>query len=212
MLPRGNRADCNGDASRPDGRAIRQTRYKAFSRMCYNTVCADHATSLGNGAVLAYLLLLFTVVPLVEIALLFWLARTTSWTVAFAVALLTGFLGAALARRQGLGTWRRIQQELSQGRVPATSLLDGVMILMAGVMLITPGLLTDAIGLLLLVPPARAWIRHRLVNWLKRRTAIRFQMHGFGPARGPQDESIIDAEFTRKTDEPNPADEDRRIG
>lgn len=155
------------------------------------------------------LLLLFTTVPLVELFLLISLARATNWGVAIGLALLTGIAGATLARRQGLDAWRRIHRDLAEGRMPATSLVDGVMILVAAVLLITPGLLTDLTGFLLLVPRARAWLRERLINWLKRRARFRFEVRGVGPAESP-DQTIIDAEFTRQPDEPERLDEDGR--
>ena len=153
------------------------------------------------------LLLLFTPVPLVELYLLFQVARVTGAAATVALVLVTGILGAALARRQGLEVWKRIQREAAQGQVPAAGLMDAVLILVAGIMLITPGLLTDTLGFLLLVPPARAWLRARVINWLKRRATVRFQMYGVRPE--PTDgETIIDAEFTRRPDEPGRLDRD----
>ncbi len=108
------------------------------------------------------LLLLFTIVPLVELALLLNLAKVVGWQYTVALVLATGVLGAWLARWQGLQCWRRLHQQLAAGQLPADSLLDGLMILLAGVLLVTPGVLTDAVGFTLLLPPFRALFRRRL--------------------------------------------------
>jgi UPF0716 protein FxsA len=153
------------------------------------------------------LILLLTILPLVELYLLFQLARVTGPGAAVALVLVTGVLGAALARRQGLEVWRRIQREAAQGLVPAAGLMDAVLIFVAGVLLIAPGLLSDTLGLLLLVPPVRVWLRGRAIQWLKRRATVRFQRYGLRPAEA-KDETIIDAEFTRRTEEPERLDHD----
>ena len=108
------------------------------------------------------LLLLFTVVPFVELVLLLWLADQIHWTWTLLLVLATGVVGAALARWQGFVTLQRLQSELASGQPPAATLVDGLLILVAGALLVTPGVLTDGVGFLLLVPAARAWIRQRL--------------------------------------------------
>ena len=80
----------------------------------------------------------------------------------------TGILGASLARRQGLGILRSVQAELAAGRLPASALVDGVIVLLAGAVLMTPGVLTDMLGFLCLIPGTRKWIKARLWSWLKR--------------------------------------------
>ncbi len=101
------------------------------------------------------LLLLFTTVPLVELALLLWIGARIGVGPTIALILVTGVAGASLARHQGLATWRRFQAALAAGRLPGDELLEGLLILVAGALLLTPGVLTDAVGFLLLVPPAR---------------------------------------------------------
>ncbi len=117
----------------------------------------------------ARLLLLFTVVPLVELYILVRMGRLVGvWpTVAFVV--LTGAAGAALARAQGLGVVRRIQGELQRGSLPTEALVDGLLILIAGAVLLTPGLLTDLLGFLLLVPQGRTAVRRVVSRELDRR-------------------------------------------
>lgn len=118
------------------------------------------------------LLTLFIVLPIVELALLIQVGQAIGlwWTLAIVVA--TGFLGAALARRQGLRTWLAIQSELHQGQVPAGALVDGLLILIGGIVLLTPGLLTDLAGFALLVPTTRnglkAGLRRRFERAVER--------------------------------------------
>ena len=121
------------------------------------------------------LILLLTIVPIVELALLIELGRATSTFFTIGVIILTGVVGAILARMQGLAVWRRIRAEMSRGQLPGDSLLDGAMILVAAALLVTPGLLTDATGFLLLAPPTRAVFRRVLKAWVKRRIAVTMQ-------------------------------------
>lgn len=105
------------------------------------------------------LLALFTIIPLIELALLIPLgAKIGVWpTIGLVVA--TALLGAVLGKSQGIKAWAKIQQDLRTGKLPADSLLDGFAVLVAGIFLITPGVLTDAIALVLLIPPARRPLR-----------------------------------------------------
>lgn len=156
------------------------------------------------------LLLLFIVLPFVELWLLLEISHATTPLFTIAMVIGTGIAGTALARQQGWQTWNRIQQQLSSGRAPAGELLDGLMILIAGLLLVTPGVLTDAFGFLLLIPPVRRPLRRILANWLKARTAV--QLQGYyssnasgGPNAGTSaDDQIIDVEFVRRPrhDEP----------
>jgi len=113
------------------------------------------------------LLLLFTALPMAELVLLIWLKDRTSWTTTIGLVLVTGVVGASLARWQGWRALRRMEEDLSDGRLPAAAVADGVLILVAAAVLVTPGLLTDACGLALLVPPVRAWVRGRLARHWK---------------------------------------------
>jgi UPF0716 protein FxsA len=117
-------------------------------------------------------LLFFTVLPMVELLLLTLLASYTNFWTAVLFIIITGVLGTYLANTQGISTYRRIQQELSQGRMPTDSLIDGVLILMAGVLLISPGVLTDLVGILLMIPPTRALVRRWLIAWFQRKFKI----------------------------------------
>ncbi len=116
------------------------------------------------------LLLLFVALPAVELALLIEIGSRfgTLHTIALIVA--TGFLGAALARRQGLGVLTKIRDDTAEGRIPAVPIADGVMILVASALLVTPGVLTDAFGFSLLVPAFRAFVRRQV--WKRVDTAV----------------------------------------
>jgi UPF0716 protein FxsA len=122
--------------------------------------------------VLFKLLLLFTVVPVLELALLIRIGRAIDLGPTLALVVLTGVVGAALARHEGLRTLARIQEHLARGEMPARELLDGLMILIAGAFLITPGVITDCLGFLLLIPPARALLRRIVTNYVKDRVAV----------------------------------------
>ncbi len=114
------------------------------------------------------LLLLFILVPALELALLIEIGSRlgTGWTLLLLA--LTGSLGAFLARRQGLSALRAAQEQMQRGELPAGPILDGILILVAGVLLITPGVLTDAFGFLLLFKSMRARIRAILADQFRR--------------------------------------------
>lgn len=115
------------------------------------------------------LLLLFIVVPAVELALLIELGDHIGTLATLGLIVITGVVGAALARRQGLSVLRNMQLELTEGRLPAGALVDGVIILIAGALLVTPGILTDAVGFLCLVPAVRKRLKQGLWRHLERR-------------------------------------------
>jgi UPF0716 protein FxsA len=128
------------------------------------------------------LLILFTVVPIVELLLLIKLGEVVGFWPTVALVIGTGALGAFLTRLEGLRVLRQVQTEFAEGRVPTDRLLDGLLILLAGAVLLTPGLLTDALGFFLLIPPGR-----RLV----RRTIAAIAARKLGVSRPP----VIDAEW-----------------
>ena len=136
------------------------------------------------------LFLLFTLMPLLELWLLFQLSGRFGFWTTIAVVLATGMVGAALARWQGWQAMQRIRSEMSHGILPAQAMGDGVMILVAGVLLITPGVITDALGLALLVPPVRTAVRKLLQLWLAKRVRIETTFSSPGFARN--DENVVD--------------------
>ena len=113
------------------------------------------------------LIILFVGVPLVELYLLTKIGSRIGFFATLILIFVTGVLGANLAKTQGLGVMRRIQADLQAGRIPASALVDGLIILIAGAVLITPGILTDAFGFLCLVPSFRGFIRERISRFLQ---------------------------------------------
>lgn len=135
----------------------------------------------------ARLAFLFVVVPLVELALLIQVGQVIGPGPTVLLVLATGFGGAALARREGLRTLAAIQSEMAQGRVPGTALLDGAAILFGGALLLTPGVLTDFLGLSLLLPATRRWFAGRMKRWFDRQLAsgrVTVMTPGTGPLGG----------------------------
>jgi UPF0716 protein FxsA len=114
------------------------------------------------------LLLLFVALPAIELALLIELGNRFGTLHTLGLIVITGVVGASLARGQGLSLVREIQSEVAQGRLPAGSLVDGVMILIAGALLVTPGILTDSFGFLCLVPAFRSAAKGVLLRRLEK--------------------------------------------
>lgn len=111
-----------------------------------------------------YLLILFIVVPLIEISLFIEIGGRIGVGATVAIVVLTAVLGTALLRQQGLAVFRRAQQSLGRGEVPVAEVFDGLCLLVAGAVLLAPGFLTDAIGILLFVAPFRRWLGQALVR------------------------------------------------
>ncbi|MBP0617267.1 FxsA family protein [Jiella mangrovi] len=110
-------------------------------------------------AIIPFLLL---AIPVMEIAVFIVVGNLIGLWPTLGLVVLTAVIGSFLLRRQGIGTLKRIQAETSAGRVPGRELVDGVMIMAAGILLLTPGLVSDTIGFLLFVPGIRSWIRRSL--------------------------------------------------
>ena len=149
-----------------------------------------------------YIIILFVVLPTVELVLLRSLWDSVGLIPTVALVLATGFIGATLARMQGMSAWRKIHQAMAGGRTPGPELIDGVMILLAGAVLITPGMITDCLGFLFLVPQFRSRLGKWAVETFKKRTLAKFTVHTVGPdgtteSQPPEDPTVIDAEYTR---------------
>lgn len=137
---------------------------------------------------MGFFLLLFLVVPFVELALLLEVGGRLGAVPTLALIFGTGFAGAWLARHQGLQVLRAIQTDLDAGRLPGDALFDGILVLVAAAFLVAPGILTDTAGLLCLAPGSRAVIKRLLARWLERRMqsgTIRFDMRFSSPHWGP---------------------------
>ena len=155
------------------------------------SVAPTHTTTgkAGRRTVLLPLFLLFTLLPVVELFILFRLAAWLDWGPTLLIVLGTGAGGAYLARREGLRALVRVRQDLADGNMPATAVVDAVLIFAAGLVLVTPGVLTDLAGLLLLIRPVRARVGRALVDFFHKRVTV---LHGDHTSR----DEFIDVEVT----------------
>jgi UPF0716 protein FxsA len=117
------------------------------------------------------LLLLFTCIPLAELYLLLQIGSVIGALNTILLVIITGVLGAYLAQQEGLRTLERIRTLMAQGEMPGEPLIDALLILVAGFVLITPGILTDLLGFLMLIPATRAPIRRWISGQLERKFA-----------------------------------------
>ena len=97
------------------------------------------------------LIALFTIIPIVEVYLLFKIANLTNGLTTIAIVIFTGILGAYLAKQEGKAVLNRLKYELNQGSLPGNELINGLCILIGGILLITPGLITDFVGFTLVM-------------------------------------------------------------
>ncbi|MBM4762535.1 FxsA family protein [Bacillus sp. B15-48] len=116
-----------------------------------------------------YLFLAIIIVPAVEIAILLWFGQLIGVLPTFLFILLTGLIGAYLAKQQGIVTIRKVQDNMERGIMPGDALLDGVCILIGGTLLLTPGFVTDIIGFLLLIPATRKHMKNWLAQFFRKR-------------------------------------------
>jgi UPF0716 protein FxsA len=118
------------------------------------------------------LILLFIVVPIAELYVILQVGDAIGAVPTVLILIADSLLGSALLRSQGRTVWRQFNVALTEGRMPHRELFDGVAVIFGGAFLITPGFLTDIVGLLLLIPPTRALLRRFASGWLTRRLGI----------------------------------------
>jgi len=162
------------------------------------------------------LLLLFIFVPIIEIGLFIQVGGFLGLWPTIALVLITAFVGASLVRSQGLQTLMSVQNRLQQGELPAQQIFEGVMLAVAGVLLLTPGFMTDALGMLVLLPAPRAMIAKYLMSKMVVNSMGSNGFHGsfqsdqFGQSPFEQDPfhrddsqqgSTFEGEFERKDDD-----------
>jgi len=128
------------------------------------------------------LLLLMTVVPAMELYLLMQLADLMGILETVVLILVTGSLGATLAKREGLGVLTSLRADLKKGLPPADRLVEGLLVLVGGTLLITPGVLTDLAGFSLIFPFTRRWLAPRVKNWAAKRFKVGALGGGVPPA------------------------------
>lgn len=115
--------------------------------------------------------------PIIEIAVLIQVGGILGLLPTLLIIVLTAILGTFMLRQQGLATLDRARNRLASGQLPAEQLMEGVLLLIGGVLLLTPGFVTDAFGFFCLIPPTRQWLARRIAS----RSIIGFQTHGQQP-------------------------------
>lgn len=150
------------------------------------------------------LLLAFILVPLAELYVISRVAHLVGLPLTLGVLLVVSVVGATVVKREGLRTWRTLQAALRSGRMPPRALSDAALVLIGGVLLLTPGFLTDAAGLLLVLPPTRAVARRLLTTLVLRRVVSRSRQRSAGRPRGGAQGMVIDGEVITDEDAKNP--------
>jgi len=148
------------------------------------------------------LFLIFIVVPIVEISILIQVGEQLGAVTTIALVILTAAIGASLVRSQGLRTLMTAQQKIQQGQQPNQEVIEGIMLAVAGVLLVTPGFATDLFGLLMLIPFTRQALANYFLSKLvvKGMSGAHFGGQPFGQ-QPPSNEDVIDGEFSRKDHE-----------
>lgn len=134
------------------------------------------------------LILLFTVLPALELFLLLQIGSWLGPTQTFLLVLVTGVLGAWLAKREGFAVLAKLSEELRGGLPPGSRLMEGALVVMGGLLLVTPGVITDLTGMLLIFPFSRRWIAPRALKWL----AARFGVVELGAGRVTEEPPTAD--------------------
>ena len=145
--------------------------------------------------VLHLLFLLFIAVPLAEIYLLLEVGGVIGAIPTIGLVVLTAAAGAALVRAQGFSTIRQVRRSMEAGEVPAVAIIEGIFLLVAGALLLTPGFLTDAVGFCCLVPPLR---RGLIVRFLETRIIRASVVHPRDPAASRHHGDVPEGEFKRE--------------
>ncbi|MEE8516872.1 MAG: FxsA family protein [Alphaproteobacteria bacterium] len=159
------------------------------------------------------LLLAFILVPIIEIALLIKVGGFIGLWPTLIIVIATAFIGSWLLRSQGWSVFNRAQKTLEAGTFPARELFDGLCLIVAGVLLLTPGFATDALGLVLFVPGLRLILARALWQMLLRTDSVRFQFRGGGMDQPHHhyeaDDKTIEGEYRNIDDDRRPDDENR---
>jgi UPF0716 protein FxsA len=129
---------------------------------------------------LPILLLLFIVVPLAELYVIIQVGQAIGVLPTIAILLADSVIGSLLLRAQGRAAWGRFMAAVSEGRVPTNEVLDGVLVVFGGALLITPGFLTDVLGILFLLPPTRSLVRRVALRNVAARMAASATSWGIG--------------------------------
>ncbi|MCW8093236.1 FxsA family protein [Alteromonas sp. ASW11-130] len=154
------------------------------------------------------LFLLFAIMPIIEIAVLVQVGDVIGGWNTIALVLISAFVGAYFVRREGVNTLKTAQQKMQSNQIPGQEMLEGLMLVVAGVLLVTPGFITDTFGLLLVLPPSRKFFAQKLKKHLSMQvvTGASFHSHEHYKASShPQDKDsdIIEGEYQDKSDTNN---------
>jgi UPF0716 protein FxsA len=146
---------------------------------------------------LVLLLILFIAVPIAELAVIIQVGQWIGVLPTIALLIADSILGSMLMRHQGRAAWRRLTTTLSAGRPPAREAIDGALVIFGGALLLTPGFLTDILGLVLLLPPTRALVRQllarRFMARMLRSMTTRGGAGGYGAGRrGPRGQADVE--------------------
>ncbi len=156
-----------------------------------------------------FLFVLFILVPIIEISLLIQVGQAIGGLSTIALIVLTAFIGATLVRRQGLRTLQTAQLKMAQGQPPGKEMLSGLMLFIAGILFVTPGFFTDALAVLLLLPPVQVAVG----AWLLKKIQIRTVQSGFRQEftqhHRPNEGDVYDAEYEEKHEWREKIDDER---
>ena len=130
------------------------------------------------------LILVFIVLPVAELYVIIQVGGAIGVLPTLALLIADSFLGAWLLKSQGRNAWERFNRALNSGRVPANEVADGAMIILGGAFLLTPGFITDILGLILLIPPTRAIVKRLTAGMAKRRMSFGWTVMGGGAPQG----------------------------
>ena len=132
-----------------------------------------------------FLVVIFILVPIAELYVIIKVGEAIGLVPTLVLLLADALLGSLLLRYQGRAAWIRFNRALAEGRVPHKEVFDGVLVIMGGALLLTPGFLTDIVGLIFLIPPTRAVIRAMSSRFVRRRLALGGAVWSFGTSRRP---------------------------
>ena len=139
--------------------------------------------------------ILFIIVPIIELYLLFQVGARIGLPAILGIIIVTAIIGTRLAKAQGINNMQRARQAMSEGRMPHEEVLDGMLIIIAGVLLIIPGLLTDALGSALMIPSLRSALRKNLGSSFNARPGFSKPPQERGHSDKPDDDTVIEAEI-----------------
>ncbi|NVK22617.1 MAG: FxsA family protein [Kangiellaceae bacterium] len=155
-----------------------------------------------------HFVLLFIIIAIAEVYVLIGVGGLIGTWPTIALIILTGVIGVNMLKGQGISVFARFQEKLATGQAPAEEMVEGVLLVVAGAFLITPGFITDTLGFLWLIPQSRDWFAKKLIKlgWFKTVNSAGFEQpnpyNGHNQDQpnkhGPSDDNVIEGEFERK--------------